>query len=66
MAAGGGLIIFLVVVPVLGQGPRAAWGQFENWWGGYISPYVMGGEVFSKQINQSLLEKQKMKLALLI
>ncbi len=49
-----GLLLFLVVTPVLAQGPTAAWGQFGHWWDGYIRPYVVDGKVVSKQINQSL------------
>ena len=53
-AAGAGLVLFLVVVPVTAQGPTAAWGQFSHWWQGYINPYLVRGEVYSQQINQSL------------
>lgn len=49
-----GLVVFLVVVPVAAQGPAAARGQFANWWDQYVSPYLLHGEVFNTQINQSL------------
>ncbi len=49
-----GVLVFLVIIPVLAQGPWAAWGQFSHWCDGYIRPYVVEGKVFSKQINQSL------------
>jgi len=54
LASAVGVVVFLVIIPVLAQGPTAAWGQFSHWWNGYIRPYVVHGEVFSKQINQSL------------
>ena len=49
-----GLALFLIVVPVLAQGPGPAWSQFVNWYAYYVEPYVVRGEVFSTQINQSL------------
>lgn len=49
-----GLVLFLVVVPVLVQGPAPAWTQFTNWKAEYIDPYTIRGEIFSTQINQSL------------
>ncbi len=54
LAAAAGLVLFLVVIPVLVQGPGAAWTQFISWKSEYIDPYTLRGEVFSTQINQAL------------